>query len=188
MRHRFLCMFAAISAFWSIGVTPVVADTIIRYYQSSLVDVDNNQFIAYASQDADANAQYKLRFTLYDTRANIATGRVGFTFDSKEGRIFLKESELLSLLALKAKLPAIVEESKAIEQDVYVRHVVISDRMSIVLNFYKNKNVDRVFIHVPMATIDSPLAEDQSGTLTLSYNALAKILAAFESVHVKLKN
>jgi len=163
---------------------PVLANP-VKYYQSQLVDVENNQFMAYVSED-ESSQKYKLRFTLYESQGNIATGNIGMTFSSKDGRIFFGSEAAAKLIELKNQLTFFVDESKTMPHDVYVRTVKISDSFNIVININKQRNQGKAFIHAKMSPIDSPLAPENLAVIEISLNSLNKMLGAIEDVSKKL--
>ncbi|PKL77723.1 MAG: hypothetical protein CVV27_04730 [Candidatus Melainabacteria bacterium HGW-Melainabacteria-1] len=184
MRQFSISILAAMSV--SLACAPhTFADTVTTFWQSKLSDIEGSNFLAYAAKDASGATRYKLRFKLYETNANIATGSFGLTFDSKEGRVHLTQSEVVALISLKKSYPSILADARATSQDIYERVIDISDKVKIVINHDKRKNATKVFIHAPMASVDSPLAEDTPGVIPVSDKVLIGALEIIEEVHGK---
>lgn len=162
------------------------ADSITKYFSSGLVSMGTYTFIAYSSKDSPDPKPFKIRFMSASTDANIATGSLGFTFNTKEGCFYLNASEAAKLIDFKNQFGEFKKEADGMAEDMYVRIVPVSDDIQLVYRYNRDRKNTFVFVHTKMSAIDSPLAEQLPGVLSLEMEAFVKMAEALEKVKSKV--
>lgn len=179
--------FFALALLFIVPVNSAVANETVNYYQSQLIKSDNYQFFAYASPRS-SGIEVKVRFQSSDVRANIATGNIGFSFDTSEGMFYLNETETALLLKIKQNLPDMLKQAKSIREDNYENRFELSADTKLVFSYSKVNDHTKIFLHAKMASSDSPFAKMGEGLIELSTESFLSMINAVEGVYTKAQN